>query len=182
MEPPRDVGCSVCASAALSAREEPFVRSDRYLLCGVAFVSRRGAASRISRRPYAAASASRSARGSIPGEAILLFTALLIATILWPTPGFTEPRAFDLSVRGGQLPPADRVIRVHQGDDVTLKWTTDRALTIHLHGYDIEQTISPSGPTTMRFPARATGRFPIEAHGGPETKERTLTYLEVHPR
>ena len=93
-----------------------------------------------------------------------------------------EPRAFDVVVRGGVLPAEDRVIRVRQGDDVTLRLTTDRALTIHLHGYDIEKEVVPGKPSVVTFTARATGRFPIEVHGPPHGKEQTLGYLEVHPR
>lgn len=93
-----------------------------------------------------------------------------------------EPRVIDLAVRGGALPEAQRVIRVQQNDEVTLRWTTDQALTIHLHGYDIEKTLSPNAPTTMSFRARATGRFPIGVHGARRGEEAVLGHLEVHPR
>jgi hypothetical protein len=62
-------------------------------------------------------------------------------------------------------------VTVRQGDEVTLRWTTDQRMTIHLHGYDLEQTLAPGLPVAMRFAARATGRFPIEIHGhGQETR------------
>jgi hypothetical protein len=73
-------------------------------------------------------------------------------------------------------------VRVQVGDDVTLRWISDRALTLHLHGYDIESRVVPGGPTTMRFVARAAGRFPIERHDEQPGREPTLAYLEVHPR
>lgn len=93
-----------------------------------------------------------------------------------------EPKIFELSIRNGELAGDQRVIRVGQGDVVTLRWTTDKALTIHLHGYDIESSLSPRGAVSMRFTARATGRFPIEIHGHSPGGERTLAYVEVHPR
>lgn len=94
-----------------------------------------------------------------------------------------EIRTFDLAIRAGELPPDMRVIRVQQGDHVTLRWTTDRSVTIHLHGYDIEKKVPVGGePTVMRFTARATGRFPIELHGADHGHEKILAYLEVHPR
>jgi len=94
-----------------------------------------------------------------------------------------EARVFDLTVRASELAPEVHVIRVRQGDDVTLRWTSDRALTIHLHGYDIEKQVPSAGePTIMRFTARATGRFPIEVHGASHGPEKVLGYLEVHPR
>ena len=92
-----------------------------------------------------------------------------------------EPRVIELAVRNGQLPEDRRIVRVSQGDEVTLRWTTDRPLTVHLHGYDIETKLSPSAPVSIRFTARATGRFAIEIHGD-GGKERTVAYLEVHPR
>ena len=92
-----------------------------------------------------------------------------------------EPRVIELAVKNGQLPEEQRVVRVRQGDEVTLRWTTDRPFTLHLHGYDIEEKLAPGVLFPMRFTARATGRFPIEIHGAHGT-ERTVGYLEVHPR
>jgi len=91
-----------------------------------------------------------------------------------------EPRAFELAIKNGRLPETQRLVRVRQGDEVTLRWTTDRALTLHLHGYDIEAKLVPQTPVDMRFTARATGRFPIEIHGA--GTEHTIGHLEVHPR
>ena len=91
-----------------------------------------------------------------------------------------EPRLFDLALKDGRLPENQRLVRVRQGDEVTLKWTTDRPFTLHLHGYDLEARLVPQTPIELRFTARATGRFPLEIHG-PGT-ERTVGHLEVHPR
>jgi hypothetical protein len=92
-----------------------------------------------------------------------------------------EPRAFELEIKGGRLPPNQRVVRVQQGDEVTLRWTSDQALALHLHGYDIEAKVSPAAPAEMRFAARATGRFPVEIHGA-GGQHATIGHLEVHPR
>lgn len=109
---------------------------------------------------------------------------LVLAVALAPVGGRTaaEPRVIDLAVHSGALPEAQRVIRVRQGDEVTLRWTTDQVLTIHLHGYDIEKTLTPNARIIMRFSARATGRFPIGVHGSGYGEEAILGYLEVHPR
>jgi hypothetical protein len=93
-----------------------------------------------------------------------------------------QTRIFELSVRNGELPVEQRVIVVRQGEDVTLRWTTDRALGIHLHGYDIEMPLSPTAPVSMRFTARASGRFPIEIHARGQGRHRVLAHVEVHPR
>lgn len=113
----------------------------------------------------------------------LSFTWLVVTIVMLAvTPASAEPRAADLPIRGGVLPVEQRVIRVLQGDAVTLRWTSDRALTVHLHGYDIEQRITPGTTATMSFTARATGRFSIEIHASEGHRASTLAYLEVHPR
>ena len=117
---------------------------------------------------------------------------VLILAILIPPHAASEPRVIDLPVRERLLPRDQRIIRVQQGDDVTLRWTTNHELTIHVHGYDIEKRLKPGETATMTFQARAAGRFPITVHGthaasagaapGREAKEAILGYLEVHPR
>ncbi len=80
----------------------------------------------------------------------------------------------------------ERVIRVKQGDEVTIRFNTDEIVELHLHGYDIEQEAKPGSGATMSFNARATGRFPVTSHGfGGHSHghgESALFYIEVHPR
>jgi FtsP/CotA-like multicopper oxidase with cupredoxin domain len=90
-----------------------------------------------------------------------------------------ETRVFELTIKDARLPEGQRLIRVRQGDEVTLKWTADRSVTLHLHGYDIEARVAPPTPVEMRFTASATGRFPIEIHA---QTHATIGHLEVHPR
>src|SRR5215831_5520372 len=71
---------------------------------------------------------------------------------------------FDLHIERGRVPESMQVIRVKQGDVVKLRWTTDRPIVLHLHGYDIEMKIEPETVGVMDFVARATGRFPVEVH------------------
>lgn len=111
--------------------------------------------------------------------AVALFAVALFAL---GAPAWAEERVIDLPIHDGELPKDKRVARVRQGDDVTLRWTTNKTVTVHLHGYDVEKKLSPGAPVSMRFPARATGRFPIEIHPHGRGGERTLGYLEVHPR
>ena len=113
------------------------------------------------------------------GATVPVLTAMFL---LIAGEGAAESPVFELSVRNGELPLERRVIRVRQGDDVTLRWTTDQALAIHLHGYDIELPLSPAAPDTMRFTARASGRFPIEFHAHGRGGHRVLAHFEVHPR
>jgi hypothetical protein len=109
---------------------------------------------------------------------LLLLTLALLAGAV--AVARAETRLFELVLAGGQLPESQRLVRVTQGDEVTLKWTTDRAYTLHIHGYELEAKLLPQAPVELKFTARATGRFPMEIHG-PGT-ERTVGHLEVHPR
>jgi hypothetical protein len=99
----------------------------------------------------------------------------------------TKEFIFDLKVEHSTVPPKMRLIRVKQGDLVKLRWTSDRPITLHLHGYDIERTIVPGSVAEMAFTANATGRFPVEehkpdAHGGHAHGEAPLVRIEVYPR
>lgn len=84
----------------------------------------------------------------------------------------------DLDVRKGHVIPARKTVRVNEGENVEIKWTTDEAAEMHLHGYDIEVKAEPGQTVAMKFKAHATGRFPITLHG---FGHHTLIYLEVYP-
>ncbi len=89
---------------------------------------------------------------------------------------------FVLRIESGRVPEAMRRIRVKQHDVVKLRWSTDRPMTLHLHGYDVESKLAPGTVSEMTFTARATGRFTIEPHqhssGG---HGAVLVTIEVHP-
>jgi hypothetical protein len=90
-----------------------------------------------------------------------------------------DPQRFELRIENGRLIGALKIIRVRHNEAVEINWSADSRTVLHLHGYDIESTIEPGKPQTMSFTARATGRFPIETHGG---RHAVIIYLEVHPR
>ena len=108
-----------------------------------------------------------------------ILLAVLLGAVAVGTAG-AETRVFELALKNGQLVESQRLVRVTQGDEVTLTWTSDRPYTLHIHGYDLEAKLVPQAPVELKFTARATGRFPMEIHG-PGT-ERTVGYLEIHPR
>jgi FtsP/CotA-like multicopper oxidase with cupredoxin domain len=93
---------------------------------------------------------------------------------------------FDLALQGLELRAAENVIRVQQGDRVEIGWTSDEPASVHLHGYDIELQLHPGEAAVMAFDAEATGRFPVELHGGHAQDSGhhggALLYVEVHPR
>ena len=90
-------------------------------------------------------------------------------------------QVFDVALAEGHVPPERRTIQVTRGDDVVLRWTSDRAVALHLHGYDIEQSVPAGGSATMRFAANIAGRFPVSEHRHGGGRERAVLYLEVRP-
>jgi FtsP/CotA-like multicopper oxidase with cupredoxin domain len=92
---------------------------------------------------------------------------------------------YALRIDNGRVPANMQLIRVTQGDVVTLQWTADKPSIVHLHGYDIEKHIVPGAVTDLIFTASATGRFPVELHGseaGAHGHEYVLVTIEVYPR
>ena len=73
-----------------------------------------------------------------------------------------------------------------------LRWRTDEAVSLHVHGYDLQANLSPASPTSVSFEAGVAGRFAITAHefgavadqSVPPKKHRdiVLLYLEVLPQ
>jgi hypothetical protein len=93
---------------------------------------------------------------------------------------------FVLRIQNGRVPENMRRIRVKQNDVVKLQWSTDKAMSLHLHGYDIEKAVAPGAVTEMTFTARATGRFTVEPHltkqsGGGHAHGDVLVTIEVYP-
>ncbi len=127
-----------------------------------------------------------SLRSSMTRFVLLAFTAIAIATAALGARGAEV--AFDLRVENGRVPESMRQIRVTQGDVVTLRWTADRPLLLHLHGYDIEWRVQPGIVGKITFTARLTGRFPVHAHdaaareNGSAHEDSPLVYVEVYPR
>jgi hypothetical protein len=111
---------------------------------------------------------------------------LLVAAAAAVVSASAAELGFDLKVERGRLPENMRRVRVQQGDAVTLRWTSDQPLLVHLHGYDIEKRVAPGAVTEMKFTAYATGRFPVHVHaqgaGGGAHEETPLANIEVYPR
>ena len=86
--------------------------------------------------------------------------------------------AFDIVVQGGKRTSEPAILKVHKGDEVTLRITADTADEFHLHGYNLHATVSPKKTATLQFTAKLTGRFTYELHrSGLE-----LGALEVFPQ
>ena len=112
--------------------------------------------------------------------------SLVLAPGLAVTGAKADELTFELRIERGQLPPDKRLIRVKQGDVVKLRWSSEKPIELHLHGYDIERKVEPGVVAEMTFTARATGRFPVAEHqarsGGGHTHGAPIVQIEVLPR
>ncbi len=93
----------------------------------------------------------------------------------------TEVKTIELRLAGNRLGTGSNTERVKVGELVQLRWKSDAASSLHLHGYDIEADLSPASPVSMLFLADAAGRFPVEVHAAAGGAEQTVFYLEVYP-
>jgi hypothetical protein len=116
----------------------------------------------------------------------ICLAVLLLLGLAFAPPAHAADLAFDLKITAGHVAKSMRVIRVQQGDSVKLRWTSDRAIVLHLHGYDIESKVEPGSVAEMSFLARATGRFSVEEHKtntqGGHSHGEALVRIEVLPR
>ena len=108
-----------------------------------------------------------------------LFAALSCAAVA-ADPAPHRAMAFSV-VNGAVSGVAGDTLKVQQGDELELKWTSDKPMELHLHGYDIEVKVGPKTPAVMSFKANIPGRFSIEQHGQGPGRHKPVLYLEVHP-
>jgi hypothetical protein len=100
-------------------------------------------------------------------------------------------REFDISIRDRRVEGGASTLRVMRGETVVLRWYADEAVSLHIHGYDLQVELAAATPQITRFDATVAGRFPIAAHefgAAADTnarpkphRELTLLYLEVLP-
>jgi hypothetical protein len=109
-----------------------------------------------------------------------LLIAFLSVLALSPS-AFADGRTFDIALARGRPDAAHATLQVKRGDQVELRWSTDRPIALHLHGYDIESRVTPGSPARMSFVAAMAGRFPVSEHGADRSRHRAVLYLEVLP-
>lgn len=82
-----------------------------------------------------------------------------------------------IEVANGQRTAGPERIVARRGAEVALKVTSDRADTLHLHGYDLHAELRAGQPAAIVFTATHTGRFTYELH----ESHLELGTLEVTP-
>ncbi len=97
-------------------------------------------------------------------------------------------KELSLTISGGAVPAAQRVLHVDKGDRVRLSVASDAPGEIHLHGYRLQTKVVPGSPSGLSFSARATGRYRLEWHPSGEAEKTgnhrgpPLATLEVRPK
>ena len=89
----------------------------------------------------------------------------------------SKPNGSALTLSGGRTP----VLRLRQGEAVELRWSSDRSMVLHLHGYDLEMQAASRVANVMSFTAGFAGRFPVETHDA-QGRHSVILYVEVHPQ
>lgn len=116
------------------------------------------------------------ARGRSVAVALLAFVALAALFLaLRPTAAAPQERTFYVAITQA-MEPGELV--VNEGDDVTIRFSADRDVTAHLHGYDLKSEIGAGSTASLRLRADRTGRFPIED----ERTDAPIATLVVQPR
>ncbi|MFZ1904160.1 MAG: cupredoxin domain-containing protein [Steroidobacteraceae bacterium] len=89
-----------------------------------------------------------------------------------------QAHVVDIVVHQGKRVSGPAVIKVQQGDEVTLHITSDTADEFHLHGYNLLVHLAPNRTATLHFAAKLAGRFTFELHKA----DVELGAVEVYPR
>ncbi len=85
---------------------------------------------------------------------------------------------FELEIKGKKLVSGLATIKVNQGDEVTIKITSDEIEEFHVHAYDNSVELEPGKQATLTFKANLSGRFPFEL----ENSKTEVGALEVQPK
>ncbi|ASU82213.1 hypothetical protein CDO52_04910 [Nocardiopsis gilva YIM 90087] len=70
----------------------------------------------------------------------------------------------EISVSDGSVSPEPGRLEVEKGQRVRIEVTADTADTVHLHGYDIGESVGPKKPAVLTFTADQAGVFELETH------------------
>jgi hypothetical protein len=92
-------------------------------------------------------------------------------------PAEAAPRVETIRMRGRAPVGEPKTITFDSGDTVRLRFVSDVAEEVHIHGYDRYVNVPAGGSARTRFKANAEGIFEIESHGSGEL----LAKLQVQP-
>ena len=93
-----------------------------------------------------------------------------------PSPSPTA-KVIEATYAGGQVSGVEQRIPVKLGEKLVLRFTSDVAEEIHVHGYDLYADLVPGTPAEITFVADIPGSFEVELHEA----ARPLYQLRVAP-
>jgi hypothetical protein len=93
------------------------------------------------------------------------------------TPAKPKPTTVTIRVVGGVPQGGIARPRVKKGDRVVIVVRSDAGESVHVHGYDVERTITPGKPARLPITATIPGRFEVELHH----PDAVLAVLTVNP-
>lgn len=89
-----------------------------------------------------------------------------------------ETKIFELVIQNKKIVSGPETIKITEGDEITIKITSDETEEFHVHAYDNSVELEPNKQATLTFTANLTGRFPFEL----EKSKTDLGALEVQPK
>lgn len=126
-------------------------------------------------------------RVSVKIEKILQRCLLPLLLCMLASQVHAEDRVFNINIKNGTLPSAEKLMRVKKGDQVTWKILSDADGQLHIHAYHIELNIQSGVKKVHSFQAFATGRYRVDWHPESERgkgihREEGLALFEVFPK
>jgi hypothetical protein len=90
-----------------------------------------------------------------------------------------KPKPTTVTIRVVEGVPQGGIARpkVTKGDRVVIVVRSDAGESVHVHGYDVERTITPGKPVRLPLTATIPGRFEVEMHH----PDAVLAVLTVNP-
>ncbi len=88
------------------------------------------------------------------------------------------PRVETIRIKGRAPVGEPETLKYESGDTVRLRFRSDVAEEVHIHGFDEYVDVPAGGTVTKRFDADLEGIFEVESHGSGEL----LAKLEIRPK
>lgn len=85
---------------------------------------------------------------------------------------------FEIVIQNKKIVSGPVTIKVNQGEDITIKITSNEEEEFHVHAYDESVELEPNKQATLSFNTKLSGRFPFEL----ERSKTDLGALEVQPK
>jgi plastocyanin len=114
--------------------------------------------------------------------ALVVVIGAVLAGLLYfaPKPAPATSKSFTLVLANNALVSGPALMKVNQGDTVTLMLKSDREGHLMIHGYEQALLIGADGNGSLTFVADKSGLFTLHLHNGYD--HIPIANLEVQPR